>query len=1021
MPATVSHVFTNPQADGTVTNIVRPSDWNSVHAITLNAIEALYDGTNSVSSGTLRLSNGNGVTFGLNGQTLTASVAAAGGAQTGISALYDGANSISSGTVRLTNANNVTFSINGNTLSASVHAQQTAISGLANSETTYTSGTVNLSVVGGNLTIRSTTGNALQFSASQSVQAETQTFLGAIKNTETTYTSGTVELEGTNNITVFSTTGQRLRISGANTHAQQTAISGLSATNTLYTSGTVLLTGSNMITVKSSAAGQTIVLDATQSVQTQNVVDVTLGSNTAGALALISSGTMTLAGGNNITLSQAGNAVTISGANAGGAQTAISGLANSQTTYTSGTVSLSELGAITVRSTTGQQFQFSVNSQTVQTQNMVAVTLSSNTAGALALVSSGTLTLAGGNNITLSQAGNAVTISGANAGGAQTAISGLANSQTTYTSGTVSMSELGAITIRSTTGQQFQFSVNSQTVQTQNMVAVSATNTLYSSGTVLFTGSNMITVKSSAAGQTIVLDATQSVQTQAITVDQVSVGVSTGGNTAGNTTVQTGNRLVFSGQNNITLSQATGAGSTTIGISAPSQSVQTQGITVDELSIGVSTGGNTAGNTTVNTGQRFVLVGSNGITLSQGTGANSTTVTISGITQSIQTQGITVDELSVGVSTGGNTAGNTTVQTGQRLVFSGQANITLSQATGAGSTTIGISGGAGGGFSAGASNLGNTAGATGVSGTRGVFVGTNNITLSQTTDANGFTMSISGAGGGAGQFSGGVSNLGNTAGSTGVTGTRVVFVGTNDVTLSQSTDANGATISVDDGVKSIAFWDNVYPNAANSIVIMSALPGVGTWQIQPLSAMNGNMTINTMYMKFSHSGSTATMSAGISSSWSFGLWTRNGSTLSLLNSASTSLGLAAATDNSNTFVANRWLSLHSSKWSAQPVLKNLSEYWWGWAISTAGGAWQTRSMYIINTVLSASVAHSGTIGVATVAAASSQGMQPFGAGIYGTSTSIPPTAISSNQINHSNAAAQAVPYILFVAAGPQTF
>src|SRR3990167_10955001 len=98
-------------------------------------------------------------------------------------------------------------------------------------------------------------------------------------------------------------------------------------------------------------------------------------------------------------------------------------------------------------------------------QHRVTLAGNSTSAGAgFALISSGTLTLAGGNAITLSQNGNAVTISGA-AGAGATAISGLANSETTYTSGTVSLSELGAITIRSTTGQAFQFSVNSQSVQ----------------------------------------------------------------------------------------------------------------------------------------------------------------------------------------------------------------------------------------------------------------------------------------------------------------------------------------------------------------------------------------------------------------------------------------------------------------------------------------------------------------------------------------------------------------------------
>lgn len=217
-------------------------------------------------------------------------------------------------------------------------------------------------------------------------------------------------------------------------------------------------------------------------------MNVTLGGNTAGVGALVSTGTLTLAGGNNITLSQNGNAVTISGGAGGGGIA----LANSQTTYTSGTAHLAVVGgAMTIASTTGQSFRFSVPqtsslsatgvisistngstinigapafsagisnignilgtsgtasnqvifaggnnitlsqstaaggntvtisaaSQTIQTQNLHNLTLSGNTAGAMAMVSSGTLTLAGGNNVTLSQNGNAITIS-AGAGGA---------------------------------------------------------------------------------------------------------------------------------------------------------------------------------------------------------------------------------------------------------------------------------------------------------------------------------------------------------------------------------------------------------------------------------------------------------------------------------------------------------------------------------------------------------------------------------------------------------------------------
>lgn len=186
-------------------------------------------------------------------------------------------------------------------------------------------------------------------------------------------------------------------------------------------------------------------------------INASIGGNTAGAGALISSGTLTLAGGNNITLSQNGNAVTISGGVGGGIA-----LANSQTVYTSGTANLNVAGgALTIASTAGQSFNFSVPqtsslsatgavsisasggtisigapAQTVQTQNMQNVALSGNTAGVMAQISSGTLTLAGGNNITISQNGNAVTISGGAGGGAFSAgISNLGN--TSGMSGTV--------------------------------------------------------------------------------------------------------------------------------------------------------------------------------------------------------------------------------------------------------------------------------------------------------------------------------------------------------------------------------------------------------------------------------------------------------------------------------------------------------------------------------------------------------------------------------------------------------
>jgi hypothetical protein len=136
-----------------------------------------------------------------------------------------------------------------------------------------------------------------------------------------------------------------------------------SGTLTLLSSGTAILAGGSNITL--SQNGQSITISAgggTQSVQTQNLFDLSLAGNTSGTLSLVSSGTAILAGGNNITLSQVGQSITISANNESGAGISIGG--------------------------------------------------NSTSAGAgYSNISTGTAVLAGGNNITLSQNGASITIS----------------------------------------------------------------------------------------------------------------------------------------------------------------------------------------------------------------------------------------------------------------------------------------------------------------------------------------------------------------------------------------------------------------------------------------------------------------------------------------------------------------------------------------------------------------------------------------------------------------------------------
>jgi hypothetical protein len=308
----------------------------------------------------------------------------------------------SSGTVVISGGANVTVGVNAGTItiSAAAGGAGTAISGLANSETTYTSGTVNLSVVGGALTIRSTTGQAFQFSVSQSVQPA-QTGISGIANSQTTYTSGTVSLGELGAITIRSTTGNQYQFSVAAQSVQaetQTFLGGLGNSQTTYTSGTVNLSVvAGNLTIRSTT-GQAFQFSMSQTVQAET-------------------------------------------------QTFLGGIGNSETTYTSGTVNLSALANITIRSTTGNAFQFSVaapgagggialqNSETTYTSGTV------------------NLSVVGGALTIRSTTGNAFQFSASQS--AQTFIGGIAaNALTTYTSGTVVISATGRV----------QLSTNAQTI-----------------------------------------------------------------------------------------------------------------------------------------------------------------------------------------------------------------------------------------------------------------------------------------------------------------------------------------------------------------------------------------------------------------------------------------------------------------------------------------------------------------------------------------------------------------------------
>jgi phosphoheptose isomerase len=685
----------------------------------------------------------------------------------------------------------------------------------------------------------------------------------------------------------------------------------VAASNTTYGSGTMVLSGGANVTVGTNA--QTVTISAAaQTAQTANVHNVTLSGNTAGAMAQVSSGTLTLAGGNNVTLSQAGNAITISGPNTSAQQTAISGLVGSNATYTSGTVTITGVGGgVTVSSNTGQRIDISVAAPVAQS--------------------------------------------------VQPGVQQIIASNASFSSGTVSISGFGDVTVN-TAANIIRISAPTQTAQT-GISSIAASDATYTSGQVQFTGSNMITVKSSA-NQRVVIDATQTLQTSNVH------NVTLSGNTSGAMAQISSGTLTLAGGNNITLSQAGNA--VTISAGAGGGGFAGGGIS----------GGNTAGDTGSVTG-RLLFAGSNNITLSGSTNAGSMTITVSGpttVAQSVQTQN--VHNLSISTTAGGGTAGTMAeISSGTVTLYAGN-NITISQSA---TNKLVISGP-------------NTAAQTGT------------------------------------QFSAGLSNIGNTAGDTGTVAGRLIFAGTPSITLSGSTNGVSQTITISaPATSSLSAYTNITLSVAGSTVKFSVadpppidyfdnMGGAGgasgitqtamtfnTLLLQPLTPFNelfpGKMTASTAMLQFSVS---ATASSSHSSTVGVGIYTRvNETQLSLLNSVATSWAQGAATNQTASYNGQRWLTIHSSQWSAQPVF-NQSMYWMGLFVRSSNAS-HTGSF--VGQVLQNSVQRSGSI-MSSVATNTQLAHYPF-MGIHSVSQTAFPATIAHSDINKAHALAPFVPNIVF--------
>jgi len=264
----------------------------------------------------------------------------------------------------------------------------------------------------------------------------------------------------------------------------------------------------------------------------------------------------------------------------------------------------------------------------------------------------------------------------------------------------------------------------------------------------------------------------------------------------------------------------------------------------------------------------------------------------------------------VGLGISGNTTGTPATITSGTITLAGGANVTLSQAGNAITISAGT---AGGGGSIGAISAGTTQATSGTV----VFSDSNNVSFGM----DGQTITASAAGGGGVGLNTAGTNVTWTVNSSGISlnagaylttamasnaSTQFVqananFYGTN---ASGTIASNNISVSVDEpggAEKTISYWDNIGLNSATAAIGGKAHQN-STLMIFPLDAADryfpGRITANTLYFDLSQSGSTATLSAAHTTHVSFGIYTRNASTLSLLDSVYTSYG-AAVTNKSN--------------------------------------------------------------------------------------------------------------------------
>jgi len=648
--------------------------------------------------------------------------------------------------------------------------------------------------------------------------------------------------------------------------------------------------------------------------------------------------------------------------------------------------------------------------------DLAALSLSGNTAGVMAVVSTGTVVLAGGNNVTLSQNGQSVTVVAA--GGTQSVQSNK------FSAGSLSALRTD-ITFGNGNGVSFGLETNgvvTATVRTDYLTTAMASDrgSDFVQATAAFAGTNATgTIASNGVSVSVAPQSNQTVGlyassnttlTSSGTVDARSLTV----RAVGSLTVGiSASEILLSAPNALTTAMASNRGSDFVQANAVFHGTNASGtIASNAISVSVAApGGGGLTNIKVSAGtlsahrSDLTFANSNGISFGLETdGVITGTVQTNYLTsQSNQALSGSNGSFAFQTATFGNLNGLSFYTSNGSLV----ASYTVPTVT---NSSITVSDAATSGTLA-----------------RLAFTESNGLTLALSTGANGqhtvtgsytvptqsvqtqnFIAAIVSGANGNGTFT---------------SGTLSIKAG-NNVTL--STGANVFSIHAagggDGGGATMSYWDNgVFVAGVNGLAsqnITAQTRSLFLFQLQPHGiAFPGHMTAQTARLLVSISAATGSVTGQHTFGISLGIYKVSGSnsaeTLSLINSVGSTY---TRTTNASSAIANsysgvRWVTFHSSQWSAAPAFQPGEMYLGAYMVSWSGMTLGHFAPYGATRVSAGGSVVSGTFGAAS-GTATSRGLDAY-AGGYTATTGAFPASIHISQLNKASNSLLFVPFVVF--------